>query len=31
VARRGTNSQVRGYTNCLTNLLASTDNVRLSL
>ena len=26
VARRGTNGQVAGYTNCLTSPLASTDN-----
>ena len=26
VARRGTIRQVTGYTNCLTSLLASTDN-----
>jgi alkanesulfonate monooxygenase SsuD/methylene tetrahydromethanopterin reductase-like flavin-dependent oxidoreductase (luciferase family) len=29
VARRDTNGQVRKYTNCLTSLLASTDNASL--
>ena len=29
VARRGTKGQVKGYTNCLTSLLASTDNAEV--
>ena len=29
VARRGTNGQVKGYTNCLTSVFASTDNAEV--
>jgi hypothetical protein len=29
VARRGTNGQVRGYTNCLTSTLACTDDAEV--